>query len=163
MQERYMYVVPGHNARLTDLQAAIGVAEVAELEDRNERRRANAHRLDEGLAGIEGVTRPVHRPGRTHVFHQYTVRIGPDAQRDRDTVHKELDAAGIGSGIYYPRALHDYDCYRDHPRVKATTPLPEAERAAREVLSLPVHPWLTDGDLDRIVDTVRSLLVTPGG
>ena len=64
---------------------------------------------------------------------------------------------GIGSGIYYPKVAYDYDCYRSHPGV-IIEPMPEAERAAAEVLSLPVHPFLSDGDLDRIGDVVHSLL-----
>jgi dTDP-4-amino-4,6-dideoxygalactose transaminase len=157
MGARYAYERPGHNARLTDLQAAIGVAEVAELATRTDRRRANAAALSAGLAGLAGLTVPVEMPGRRHVYHQYTVRVGPDARLDRDTLAAELQARGIGTGVYYPQALHTYDCFRTHARVLAG-PLPEAERAAREVLSLPIHPWLTPADLDHIVTTLADLL-----
>ena len=65
---------------------------------------------------------------------------------------------GIGSGIYYPRVVFDYDCYREHPLVDSTAAVPNAFRAAREVLSLPVHPHLTESDIDRIIEAVRKLL-----
>jgi dTDP-4-amino-4,6-dideoxygalactose transaminase len=157
MGQRYAYDMPGHNYRMTDLHAAVGVAEIQHLPARTERRRTNATQLTTGLAGIEGLTTPIEQPGRTHVYHQYTVRVGPAARLDRDTLAKELEARGVGSGVYYPRALHEYDCFRRHPRV-IVGPVPEAERAGREVLSLPVHPWLSDADLDRITTTIHELL-----
>lgn len=157
MRQRYGYEMPGHNYRMTDICAAIGVAEMGELAARTERRRANAARLTEGLAGIPGLTTPGEQPGRRHVFHQYTVRIGAGARLGRDALIDELTVRGIEAAAYYPQALHDYACYRDHPRV-VTEPVPQTEQAAREVLSLPVHPWLTEPDLDQIVTTVRELL-----
>lgn len=157
MRQRYGYERPGHNYRMTDIQAAIGVAEMGELAGRTEHRRANAARLTEGLAGIEGLTLPVERPGRRHVYHQYTMRVGAEARLDRDALMQGLEVRGIQAAPYYPRALPDYACYRDHPNVVAE-PVPEAQRAAKQVLSLPVHPWLTDSDLDRMVTTVRELL-----
>ena len=101
------------------------------------------------------VPRPF--PGRTHVWHQYTVRVTADARIDRDRVAEGLAARGIGTGTYYPRAVYDYECYRTHPRV-VIEPMPRAEAAAREVLSLPVHPQLRERDLDRIIRAVREEL-----
>jgi dTDP-4-amino-4,6-dideoxygalactose transaminase len=157
MRGRYEYERAGHNYRLTDVQAAIAIPQLAQLAGSNERRRANAARLDQGLAGIPGLRTPIVAPGRTHVFHQYTVRVTPDSRLNRDELAGRLAEHGIETGVYYPRVVHDYDCYRSHPRVVAT-PLPQAELAAREVLSLPVHPALSANDLDRIVDVVRSAL-----
>ncbi len=96
-------------------------------------------------------------PGRTHVFHQYTVRVTEEARIGRDELASRLTEAGIGTGIYYPRPVYDYDCYRDHPALDLID-TPNADRAGREVLSLPVHPTLADTDLDRIVASVRKLL-----
>ena len=157
MRRRYEYELPGHNCRLTDLHAAIGVAQLARLETFTASRRRNAAQLDAGLAGLPGLVLPAGTPERTHVFHQYTVRVTAEARCDRDTLAEELRRRGIGTGLYYPRAVYDYQCYRDHPRVRVER-MPEAERAAREVLSLPVHPALSDGDLDRIVTSVRTVL-----
>ena len=128
--------------------------------ERTERRRRNAAGLSERLRGVEGLVLPTELPNRRHVWHQYTVRITADARIDRDGVIDGLGAAGIGCGIYYPKAAYDYDCYRGHRRVVGAS-CPEAERAAREVLSLPVHPSLTDSDLDRIAAAVHALLGDP--
>jgi perosamine synthetase len=96
-------------------------------------------------------------PGRGHVWHQFTVRVTPDAAVSRDAVIDGLTALGIGCGIYYPKVAYDYECYRSHPDVVVST-CPEAERAAREVVSLPVHPSLSESDLDRIADGVRAVM-----
>jgi dTDP-4-amino-4,6-dideoxygalactose transaminase len=157
MRARYEYEIAGHNYRMTDLQAAVGLPQLRRIDELRSRRAANATFLTEGLAGVEGLVTPVVRPGRTHVFHQYTVRVTPAARIGRDEVAAELARRGIGTGIYYPRVVHEYGCYRDDPRVVATD-VPNAERAAREVLSLPVHPSLSESDLERIVTEVRRLL-----
>jgi len=158
MRARYQYEVVGHNWRMTDVAASIGLAELHVLDERTEARRRNAAALSERLAGIEGLVVPdAGGPDVRHVFHQYTVRVTDDARLGRDELSDALGEQGIGSGIYYPRAAYDYDCYRTHPGV-VIEPMPRAERAAAEVLSLPVHPFLSDGDLDRIGDAVRSLL-----
>jgi perosamine synthetase len=157
MRERYMYEIAGHNYRMTELQAAIGVGEIAQLERRTEKRRANATVLNEMLSGIDGLATPVERPGCRHVYHQYTVRIGDGARCDRDAFVAALAAEGIEAGIYYPRAAYDYECYRSHPAVEDGS-CPEAERAARQVASLPVHPWLSEADLDHIGAVVRKVL-----
>jgi dTDP-4-amino-4,6-dideoxygalactose transaminase len=157
MRARYEYLRPGHNWRLTDLQAAVGIPQMRRLDELIAARRRNADRLDAGLAGVPGLLTPARATGRTHVFHQYTVRIGPDAVVDRDELGARLGQRGIGSGVYYPRLVHDYPCYRDRPDV-VLDPTPEAARAAAEVLSLPIHPGVDVADLDRIVDTVRSVL-----
>jgi perosamine synthetase len=162
MRRRYEYEAPGHNFRLTDLQAAVGIPQIGRLAERTERRRRHAARLSDGLAGVPGLVLPVTAPGRDHVWHQYTVRVTGDAVIDRDALAAALAAADIASGIYYPRAVTEYECYREHPRVVARD-VPVAAAAAREVLSLPVHPWLADADVDRIVGTVRDVLAPRSG
>jgi perosamine synthetase len=157
MRGRYEYEVPGHNYRLTDIQAALALPQLDHLDDLNARRAHNAARLSGGLAGVNGLVTPVVKPDRTHVFHQYTVRVTGDAALDRDQLGAKLDAMGVGSGIYYPRVVYDAECFHRHQRVLAEK-APVAERVAREVLSLPVHPWLSDEDLDRIVASVRGTL-----
>lgn len=154
MRARYQYELAGHNYRMTDLQAAVGIPQIEQLAYITERRVANANALSEGLSGIPGLVLPAVLPGRTHVFHQYTVRVTADAPIDRDGLVNSLAADGIGAGVYYPRAVYDYECYRAHPRVMISDTR-AAEQAAREVLSLPVHPYLKPADLERIVTTVR--------
>ncbi len=157
MRARYEYERAGHNYRLTDVQAAIAIPQLAHLAESNERRRDNAARLDQGLAGIQGLLTPLVAPGRSHVFHQYTVRLTPDSRLNRDELAGRLAEHGIETGVYYPRVVYDYDCYRSHPRV-ITTPVPEAELVAGQVLSLPVHPALSANDVDRVVEAIRRIL-----
>jgi perosamine synthetase len=153
----YGYGRPGFNLRMTELQAALGVAQLARLADIVEARRRNAGLLNEGLRGIEGLLLPVEPPGRSHVYHQYTVRVTPDARMTRDELRWLLEANEIGCGLYYPRPVFDYDCFRHDRRVSAGA-APMATRLASEVLSLPVHPKLSSRDLDRVIDTVRRAL-----
>jgi perosamine synthetase len=157
MRRRYEYEVPGHNYRLTDLQAALALPQLDQLAELTARRTRNATRLSAGLAGVTGLVTPVVKPDRTHVFHQYTVRVTADAALGRDELAAKLNALGIGTGIHYPRVVYDADCFRRHPRV-VVEPMPAAEQIAGEVLSLPVHPWLSDEDLDRIMASVREVL-----
>ena len=157
MRARYDYAQIGFNYRLTDVHAAIALPQLEKLDATNERRRKNAARLNDALAGIEGLTTPRVAVGRNHVFHQYTVRVTRDARLDRDQLAAALAARGIETTICYPRVVYDYDCFRAHPGV-APASVPEAERAAHEVLSLPVHPNLSASDVERIADEVRGAL-----
>jgi dTDP-4-amino-4,6-dideoxygalactose transaminase len=102
------------------------------------------------------VTTPALREGATSVWHQYTIRVTSESALNRDEMVAGLESAGIGCGIYYPRAAYDYDCYRSNPNVVISA-CPEAERAAAEVLSLPVHPYLSDEDIDTVATEVRRL------
>lgn len=158
MRQRYQYEMAGNNYRLTDLAAAVGLPQLRELPATNERRQANAAKLSANLRGVDGlVVPPDPSPGRTHVFHQYTVRITDDAPVSRDEFVERVVGRGVGCGVYYPRAVFDYDCYRDHQRV-VVDDVPAAHRAAREVASLPVHQFLTDGELDEISSVVTAVL-----
>jgi len=151
----YQYEVPGHNWRLTDMQAAIAVPQLARLAETNATRRAHAERLSAGLAGLPGLVTPVEAAGRRHVWHQYTVRVTEEAPLTRDGLAKYLREAEIGCGLYYPALMYDYDCYAGHPGI-ITDPTPVAARITGQVLSLPVHQHLSESDLDRIVATVRQ-------
>ena len=157
MRAKYEYEIPGHNYRLTDIQAALALPQLERLGELNARRARNAAVLSDGLLGAPGLVTPVVKSGRTHVFHQYTVRVTPEAKVDRDELATRLRGLEIGTGIYYPTVVYDAECFRQHPRV-IVEPMPVAEQTAREVLSLPVHPWLTDADLDRVVASIRQAL-----
>ncbi len=147
MPRRYVHEVLGYNFRMTNIAAAIGLAQLRRLDEFNRVRIANAAYLSERL---HRVVTPVVRPGVRHVFHQYTVRV-PDS---RDEAVEKLREAGIGVGIYYPIPIHRQPLYR---QLGYDDRLPVAERAAGEVLSLPVHPSLSRADLDRIVEAVEAL------
>ena len=154
---RYEYERPGFNLRMTELQAALGVAQMSRLPDIVASRRLNAGALTEGLAGIEGITLPSEPPGRTHVYHQYTIRVSSEARITRDRLAARLRGEGIECGVYYPRPVFDYACFAAEPRVGAPS-TPAAAAAGREVLSLPVHPQLTEHDVSRILEAMRSAL-----
>ena len=140
MERRYENEIIGFNARMTDLHAAIGRVQLAKLPAWTAARQANATYLDTKLSGV--VVPPV-ADGAVHVYHQYTIRSDR-----RDELAAELTEHGVGSGVYYPIPTHRL------PSFDLQLDLPETEKAAREVLSLPVHPSLTDADLASIVEAV---------
>lgn len=148
MQRRYYHDMLGYNFRMTDLHAAIGLAQIDRLDEFTARRRANAHYLNTHIAGA--IT-PKVREGYGHVWHQYTIRV----QGDRDAAVKQLNDAGIGTGIFYPVPANKQAHLAQMGL--GDVALPVAERAAREVISLPVHPQLSQADLDTIVTEVNRL------
>ena len=150
MRRRYYHDELGYNFRMTDVHAAIGLAQIQKLERFNEARIANAQFLSENLSG---VTTPTAPNGYRHVFHQYTIRV-PDGQRD--ALREALADQDIGTGIYYPVPIHQQTYYVNELGYDVS--MPEAERAAQEVLSLPVHPALTQDDLEAIVAAVNGFL-----
>lgn len=158
MRARYDYERPGHNYRLTDLAAAVAIPQFARLDAICEARSANARYYSERLAGIEGLVVPSVQAGRRHVWHQYTLRVTDTARRTRDQVLASLQSRGIGSGVYYPRPVHHYDCFRGHPRVHQDDDTSTAERVAGEVLSIPVHQHLTADELAQVADAVVAAL-----
>ena len=160
MRERYDYEMVGYNARMTDLQAAVGVAELAELGSRTARRIENAASLSERLHEVQAVETPTVVPGRRHVFHQYTVRVGEGSKLTRGGLASALGDRRVGTGIYYPSTVHGHKCYSSHPRVGGGT-FPEALRAAAEVLSLPVHPHLSAADVALVAEAVHDVLDAP--
>ncbi|MEO3744480.1 DegT/DnrJ/EryC1/StrS family aminotransferase [Plantactinospora sp. B5E13] len=153
MEQRYANEIVGANMRMTDVAAAIGRVQLRQLPEWTEQRRANAKFLDARLAGV--VTPPVADAAR-HVYHQYTVRV----PGDRDAVQQELLARGVGSAVYYPTPIHRLKPYLGEDGQPGPWELPETERAAREVLSLPIHPSLTPAELERIVEAVNAVAVT---
>lgn len=145
MERQYENELPGFNARMTDLHAAIGRVQLRKLEEWTLQRQNNAQFLNQNLMGI---TLPSVAAGATHVYHQYTVEI----PEDRDGFSQALrDEYSIGSGVYYPVPNHRLPSFDLHLE------LPNTEAAAAQVLSLPVHPSLEDEDLHRIVEAVNAL------
>lgn len=158
MRARYDYDRPGHNHRMTDLAAAVAVPQFDTFHDAIAARRRNASLLSEGLADIDGLVLPATPDRREHVWHQYTVRVTAAARVSRNELISRLADRGVGSGIYYPAAVYDYQCFRDHPRVEVGEGCPVAERVATEVVSLPVHQQLAESDVEQVIDAVRAVL-----
>jgi perosamine synthetase len=148
MRRRYYHDELGFNFRMTDVHAAIGLAQLQKLERFNQARIANAQYLS---AHLRGVVLPEVPSGYRHVFHQYTVRV-PDGRRDALLDH--LKERGVGTGVYYPVPVHQQTYYTQELGYHLRRP--ESERAAAEVLSLPVHPALCQNDLEAIVAAVNE-------
>ena len=153
---RYVHEMLGYNLRMTDMGAAIGLVQLKKLDQFNSTRRRNAEHLTGKLKGTQGLTTPDDTPG--HVFHQYTVRVagvGGSQSGDckRDDLVAYLGEKGIGTGVYYPIPIHKQPLYR---KLGFEDSLPVAERFAKEVLSLPVHPAVSEADLDHIIETVKE-------
>jgi dTDP-4-amino-4,6-dideoxygalactose transaminase len=145
MEKVYENEVVGFNNRMTDVHAAVGRVQLTKLAGWTEIRQRNAAFLDANLANV--VVPPV-AGGATHVYHQYTIRVDGDRDRFRQAL---ADEHGVGSGVYYPIPNHRLESFRRE------LDLPETERAAREVISLPVHPSLSSADLDQIVHAVNTV------
>jgi perosamine synthetase len=146
MKVRYHHDVLGYNFRMTDLAAAIGLAQLPKLEGMNARRREIAARYDRELTG---VATPAVRPGVTHVYHQYTIRVAR-----RDAFAERLKERGVGSAIYYPIPVH-----RQKPFVALgydAERYPVTDRLTDEVLSIPVHPSLTDDEVATVIGAVNE-------
>jgi dTDP-4-amino-4,6-dideoxygalactose transaminase len=149
MEQRYANEIVGANMRLTDVAAAVGRVQLARLGEWTQRRRANAAYLDSKLAGV--VT-PHVPAGVRHVYHQYTIRV----TGDRDAFQSALAGCGVGSAVYYPTPIHRLRPYLTEDGRVGDWKLPETDRAAEEVLSLPVFPSLTAAELDRIAEAVND-------
>jgi perosamine synthetase len=150
MQRRYYHDMLGYNFRMTDLHAAIGLAQLDRLDEFTSKRRANAAYLN---AHIVSVKTPAVKEGHDHVWHQYTVCV--NGGRNRDEAVRQLSEAGIGTGIFYPVPANKQSHLVAMGLGGAT--LPVTERIATEVISLPVHPQLSQTDLETIVAEVNKL------
>ncbi len=144
MERRYQHDSIGTNARLTDIGAAIGRVQLQKLAAWNERRRAIAELYDVHLAGV--VTTPTAGANVEHVYHQYTVRSDR-----RDLLIAACDAAGVGYGIYYPIPCHRQRAFASFA---GAADLAETDRAAAEVLSIPIRPDLSDEEVERVIDAI---------
>ena len=150
MRERYRHEILGYNFRLTDIAAAIGLCQLDKLERNTARRQAIAKRYDEAFADLPVVV-PSVPADRTHVYHQYTLDVGPA----RDAIVADLAAAGVSTGIYYPIPVHR------QPYVLALgirADLPVTDRAAARSLSIPMFPGLADADQATVIEAVRAVV-----
>lgn len=147
--ERYKHEILGYNYRMTNIAAAIGLRQLEKLPDFNQKRKENACFLTENLKELDWLETPYVPDDREHVFHQYTVKV-----ENRDQFISYLEENEIGYGIYYPRPAYKqplykklgYDFYE----------LPVSESLCQQVVSLPVHPALSKGDLEKIVEVVKK-------
>lgn len=149
-ERRYHNEKIGYNSRLDALQAAFLRVKLANLDHANELRRQVARRYNEVLGGIEGVLTPTEASYTQHVYHQYTLRV---QNGRRDELQKKLADAGIVSMLYYPIPLHRLPMYA------GGSVLPEAEKAAAEVISLPIWPTISAQAQLEVAQAIRSALL----
>ncbi len=145
MEKRYQNELIGLNYRMTEVHAAIGRVQLQKLEKYNSSRIKNAEFFNTNLVGVELPKVP---KGHKHVYHQYTIRVDG---HDRDKFVTELTKLGVGAGVYYPTPIHQLPAYSQQLE------LPETEKACREVISIPVHPRLTQKQVHKIVSAVNSV------
>lgn len=146
MAVRYHHDCVGSNARMTDIGAAIGRVQLSQVAGWNKRRRDIAAAYDQALGNV--VATPAVVGDTEHVFHQYTIRSSR-----RDTLIAALTRNKIGHGIYYPIPCHRQTAFSAFSDDRT---LPETDRAAAEVLSIPIRPDLTDDEIQRVVDTIKT-------
>jgi dTDP-4-amino-4,6-dideoxygalactose transaminase len=145
----YFHEEVGYNSRLDALQAAVLLAKLPHLSHWSAGRRANAAYYSSALADVPEVRTPTVDPANEPIFNQYTLRV-----ERRDALQAYLRARGIGTAIYYPLPLHLQPCFAYLGYKKGA--FPEAERAAQEVLSLPIYPELTTAQRDEVIEAIRS-------
>ena len=147
---RYHHDYIGYNFRMSDISAAIGLAQLDKIDGFNDKRIANAAYLNNGLNDVDGVVTPFCAPQSKHVYHQYTIRV---EKGDRDDWVDIINDCGVGTGIHYPIPLYNQPVYRS---LGVKGYCPNAELAADNVISLPVHPSLTEEDLDLVIEAVKK-------
>lgn len=151
---KYHHKWVGINSRMDTLQAALLLVKLPYLDEYTEGRRKNAAYYCNALADLAGVfTLPIETPGAFHAYNQFVIRC-----RERDRLRQELTKAGIGNEVYYPIPLHLQECFEFLNVGEGT--LPNAERAARESVALPVFGELTRGELDEVVSVLRNFAGT---
>jgi perosamine synthetase len=158
--ERYEYLSLGYNYRMTDLCGAIGRVQLGRLPQLTAARRANAAFYDAELTGVRGITIPYVPEGVGHAYHQYSILIDPEQTPggiDRDGVRAFLNGRGIGSGIYYPTPLHVHPLFAKLGYGPGDFPI--AERTAKQILALPIHPSLSREQLELVVRTLRDAVL----
>jgi dTDP-4-amino-4,6-dideoxygalactose transaminase len=146
---QYFHDEVGYNSRLDALQAAVLRAKLPYLAEWSARRRENARYYDQAFADMDEVRTPVVEPANESIYNQYTLRV-----ERREELREELKRKQIGHAIYYPLPLHLQPCFRYLGYQDGSCP--ESERAAREVISLPVYPELTRQQQDEVIEAVRG-------
>jgi perosamine synthetase len=148
MRQRYHHEILGYNFRMTDIAAAIGLVQLDKLERNTARRQAIAARYDEAFADLP-VKLPICPEGRTHVYHQYTLSVGPD----RDQIVEDMREAGVSCGIYYPIPCHKAPYILE---LGIEAELPVTDEAAATSMSLPMYPGLTAAEQDQVIAALRA-------
>jgi perosamine synthetase len=153
---KYYHTMLGFNYRLTDIMAVLGLKQLEKLDDWVQRRRANAHYLTEHLADIPRVQTPVEQPRGESSFNLYSIQLDLEQFRcDRDEFVRLLNAENIGATVNYPRSLHQQPAFSE---IAGDVHLPVSEDLSQRILSIPVHPRLSQDELDLVVEAVYKVV-----
>jgi perosamine synthetase len=152
---KYASLMLGTNYRMSEIQAAIGVVQLKKLPTFVAKRRANAQRLTKILAETERLQLPQETEDQQHSWYLYTVRLKDGDEAERNKVLEELKKKGIGAAAYYVHPVHTMPYYLES---FGESKLPETEKAAKQVFSLPIHPGVTEAQVDYIGKTLLQLL-----
>lgn len=155
--QKYYHTMLGYNYRMTDIQAAIGLVQFKKLDVFNEKRIRNAEYLNKHIK-ISGLKLPHRKNGVKHVYHQYAVTIEEGFPMTRDEFMKYLKKEGIGCEIHYPIPIHEQPLYQQLGYTDENVRCPIATKLSKKILSLPVHPALTEKDLIYIAETINKIL-----
>ncbi|MDR2873537.1 MAG: DegT/DnrJ/EryC1/StrS family aminotransferase [Methanobrevibacter sp.] len=147
-KERYKHSILGYNFRLTDISAAIGLVQLKILNEFNQKRIKNAEFLNKELANVKGIKTPKLNGNSRHVYHQYTIAV-----ENRDEWIKFLNENGIGTGVHYPIAIYNQELYKN---LGYNDNCPVTEQMTEKVISLPIHPKITENDLKIIVSKLKE-------
>lgn len=150
---KYLHTCLGYNFRMTDISAAIGLVQLRKLDRYNTRRREIAAYYDTHISGA-GLVVPSALPGMKHVYHQYVLRVTEECRLTRDQLAIALREHGVGTAVHYPLPLHKQPFLAPFGR---ECRCPVAEQIAGEVLSLPVHPRVTDKEMEHVVASLREV------
>jgi perosamine synthetase len=152
--QRYVHDELGYNFRLTDIAAALGICQLRKLDTANAKRMKNADTLSNSIRNIRGLVPPYIGPDRNHVFHQYTLKVTPEYKYSREELQQKLLAKGVSTIIYYPTPIHRQPSYLN---LGYQDNLPVTDKVAKQVLSLPVHPAVSETDLKTIVEALKAI------
>ncbi|MEO5918222.1 MAG: DegT/DnrJ/EryC1/StrS aminotransferase family protein [Candidatus Limnocylindrales bacterium] len=155
MRTRYQFEMLGYNYRMTDINAAIGLVQLSKLDRNTARRQAIAAAYDEGFADLP-VKTPAVPDGRTHVYHQYTLDVGPE----RDAIIEAIKAGGVGADIYYPIPVHRQPYIQERG---LHADLPFTDHAAERTIALPMYPGMTPEDQATVIGVVRAAVLDRAG
>jgi dTDP-4-amino-4,6-dideoxygalactose transaminase len=153
-KEKYISVMLGYNYRMTEMQAALGCVQLEKLPKFLAKRRENAGRLSEKLKGVKGLKLPSEPKDYKHSWYLYTVRLEDAEEKERDKIVEGLRLRGIGAEVYYKNPIHLMPYYRNFGKCR----LPETEKAAKQVFSLPIHPGVTEEQINFIGETLLQFL-----
>ena len=152
-EEKYLHTSLGYNFRMTDIAAAIGLVQLQKLDGFNRRRQENASYYDRAIRR-DGIVTPAVMPGMTHVYHQYVLKVTGELPITRDELAVYLREKGIGTAVHYPIPLTRQPYFAECAR---PNPCPVAESLAGSVISLPVHPQVSDADRELVARVINGV------